>query len=143
MSFTKYVCMVVFDPTLTYVIGITKKKGPSFLLNKLTFPGGKVEDGESVLEAARREMREETGLDIPLSAWRQVHVLTAEDRECTTFAAVSDKFFNARTCETEPVWQLQVNSHRGYASNQPAQYAPDFLELLDKSEAPFLLPKAA
>lgn len=133
MSSTKYVMMVVFDPSLQFVVGITKKKGPAFLLNKVTFPGGRVEDGESSLAAAAREMLEETGLNVPLIDWVKVDHFKASDREMTTYAAVSDKFFCARTCELEPVWQLNVARHQQYAAAQPAQYAPDFLTSLARA----------
>ncbi len=135
MSFTEYVVMVVFDPTFQYVVGITKKKGPSFLLEKLCFPGGKVELSEEAILAALREMHEETGLHIPLSAWRQADYFRTEDRGVATFAAVSDQFFTARTCELEPVWQLKVDKHQRYAIERPERYAPDFLDLLAKARA--------
>jgi 8-oxo-dGTP pyrophosphatase MutT (NUDIX family) len=38
------------------------------------FPGGEVEPDESHIEAVRREIREETGLDVPLENIRQVHL---------------------------------------------------------------------
>lgn len=137
--FTRYVLMVVFDPKLTYTVAITKKKGPAFLLGKVCFPGGKVEDGESALHAAAREMREETGLHVPLEAWKQVDYIGAEHYELTTFAAVTDALFQARTCESEPVWQLKLASHLQFARSQPNQYAPDFLDSLDKALSQFQL----
>lgn len=130
MSKVKYVMVVVFDPSLGHVLGITKLKGPEFLRGKVSFPGGRVEDGESTQLAASRETFEETGLSVPLGDWIQVDQLIAADREMTTFAAVSDKFFCARKCEVEPVWHLSVSHHQLFAKQQPAQYAPDFLEFL-------------
>lgn len=40
----------------------------------IDFPGGEVEPDEPHIEAVRREIREETGLDIPLKNIQQVHL---------------------------------------------------------------------
>lgn len=44
---------------------IIKENKPN-ALNKWTFPGGHIEYGEDILFAAKREVQEETGLDIEL-----------------------------------------------------------------------------
>lgn len=48
----------VFDPTLTYTLLVEHPR------RGWVMPGGKVEPGESVREAARRELKEETGVAV-------------------------------------------------------------------------------
>lgn len=46
----------------------------------LDFPGGEVNDGEDILEGARREIREEIGVDVPLQGL-QVMYTSADARD--------------------------------------------------------------
>lgn len=46
----------------SHVVLILKSK-PAWQAGLLNLPGGKIEQGESPIEAARRELKEETGLD--------------------------------------------------------------------------------
>jgi ADP-ribose pyrophosphatase YjhB (NUDIX family) len=50
-----------------HIILIRREKAPYKGL--LALPGGKLEEGETPMEAARREMREETGLKSPKPEW--------------------------------------------------------------------------
>ncbi|MBP5342692.1 NUDIX domain-containing protein [bacterium] len=52
-------CMIYKENGEFLVQERTKKDWPG-----VTFPGGKVEDDESILDACKREIKEETGLDI-------------------------------------------------------------------------------
>jgi 8-oxo-dGTP pyrophosphatase MutT (NUDIX family) len=130
MSFLRYVLMVAVDVPSGFTVGITKKKGPSFLLNRITFPGGKLEEGETPAVAASREMREETGLTIAEGAWIPLKVVRGKDYELTVLVAHCSTVFHARQWEEEPVWHLHCPSHLSYARQQPDQYAPDFIEVL-------------
>ncbi len=130
MSDTRYVLMVVIDPATGFTVGITKKKGPAFLLGRVTFPGGKMEDGESPAQAASREMLEETGVSVPEADWQCIEVRFGDGFELHVLAALSRKVLHARQLEEEPVWHLAYTRHFEYARRQPAQYAPDFVEVL-------------
>lgn len=64
MSKIKYVVGFAFDGD--QVLLIEKNRGPSFLIGKLNGVGGKVEEGESFIEAVEREFIEETACPINL-----------------------------------------------------------------------------
>jgi 8-oxo-dGTP diphosphatase len=44
------------------------KENKPFAMNKWNFPSGRIESGEDILNAARREVKEETGLDVELTS---------------------------------------------------------------------------
>ena len=52
----------VVTPNVNKIPMILKDK-PAYLKGVLNLPGGKIEEGESIVEAAVRELQEETGLD--------------------------------------------------------------------------------
>lgn len=51
---------------------IIKENKPT-ATNKWNFPGGRVEYGEDILDAARREVKEETGFDVKLTGTTGVY----------------------------------------------------------------------
>ena len=63
----EYVLGFYFSKTLEGV-ALIRKKRPSFLVNKLNGIGGKIEAGETPLEAMKREAFEEAGISLD-TAW--------------------------------------------------------------------------
>jgi ADP-ribose pyrophosphatase YjhB (NUDIX family) len=70
------------------VAGVVIRKGETFLLVEETdpphgglwsLPGGRVEPGESIEQAARREAREETGFEVRLARKLPIHQNTATE----------------------------------------------------------------
>lgn len=68
---TAYVCGFAFD-TSRKVFLILKNR-PEWQKGKLNGIGGKIEPGETALRAMAREFKEEAGLDIHISRWKQYH----------------------------------------------------------------------
>ena len=56
----RYNIIMVYSPHYSKILFCKRKKYP--YIGKLNFPGGKCEEGETYLEAAYRELEEETGI---------------------------------------------------------------------------------
>src|SRR4051794_33252789 len=72
----EYVCGFLFSPDRTRVLLIRKRR-PAWQAGKLNGLGGKIEAGETPLEAMRREFREEAGVDV--AEWQHVLTLSGAD----------------------------------------------------------------
>lgn len=120
----KYVLMIVIDTERDEVVTLVKTRGPEHLLGKITFPGGRVEASESMAEAAAREMREETGIDIPANDW----LYLARSEQVGVFIANGPAAL-AETKEDEVVTVMKV-SEAVELSRTSGLYAPDFNALL-------------
>lgn len=74
----RYVCSFAFSPDRARVLLILKNR-PAWQEGKLNGVGGKIEEGELAVEAARREFREETSLDVPESSFQHLLTLSGPD----------------------------------------------------------------
>lgn len=72
----KYVLGFLFDRFLSEVVLIEKLR-PEWQKGLLNGVGGKIETGETALEAMRREFKEETSVDI--SAWKSFCDMSGKD----------------------------------------------------------------
>jgi 8-oxo-dGTP diphosphatase len=71
-----YVCGFLFSPDRSRVLLIRKRR-PAWQAGKLNGLGGKIEPGESPLDAMRREFREEAAAEVP--DWQEVIILNGPD----------------------------------------------------------------
>lgn len=76
----RYVLAFVFDEKKENVILIRKNR-PEEQRGKLNGLGGKIEEGETPLEAIKREIQEESGLTIPLEDFQPVGVIQDTSNE--------------------------------------------------------------
>ncbi|KVP40012.1 NUDIX hydrolase [Burkholderia ubonensis] len=127
----QYVLMVVYDPIRDLVVGLQKLRGPAFLIGKLTFPGGRLEQGERAEDAASRELMEEAGVAVSVDAWQFV----CRHESMVVLAVTTDDILRAHQCEDEPVFVMNVTRQLEYAARIPEQYAPDFIITLEASLA--------
>ena len=105
----KYVAGFLFSENGIHVALVEKQK-PDWQKNKWNAIGGKIEDGESALQAMQREFKEEAGLDI--SNWSIFCVLTGNDADYVNngndyevhfFSHFSDDVYKVKTMETEQI----------------------------------------
>lgn len=102
-----YVCGFLFDVNINRVILIWKEK-PAWQKGKLNGVGGKIENGETPIQAMRREFKEETG--IAKKNWMSLISLSGDDWVCHFFYAIDsdDEFEYAETMEREEIAKIEI-----------------------------------
>jgi 8-oxo-dGTP diphosphatase len=111
-QYIRYVVGFMFDVDIKNVVLIRKKK-PAWQAGRLNGPGGKIEDGETPLEAMVREFREETG--VAHDHWNEFNVLRGHNGR--TGLRCDVHFFSAfvstdvlRSCRTTTTEEIEICS---------------------------------
>jgi 8-oxo-dGTP diphosphatase len=105
----QYVCGFLFND-LAYSCVLVRKLKPKFQAGLLNGVGGKVELGESALEAMVREFTEETGVNTSLEIWDLFAQGQNSDLIVHFFSAVDQEaWFHARTVEAEEIIKQSIN----------------------------------
>lgn len=98
---TNYVCGFARMPehgSNPVILLLQKQFGPPCVLGKLNGIGGKVESGESDVDAMHREWREETGLNFNLK-WRAFATIAFQEMLVTFFSASIHESLSRRSVE--------------------------------------------
>ncbi len=104
---TNYVAGFLFSKDRNSVLLIRKRR-PAWMLNQLNGIGGKIEDGESSLDAMIREFKEETGLTI--TDWSPTVTLCGTSWAVQFYRSESDDIDNALTMTDETVVKVAVST---------------------------------
>lgn len=109
-------------------VALIQKQKPAWQAGRWNGIGGKIEEGESPVQAMAREFREETGVDIPTSRWRLAGKMTngsspviypeakhpdSDEWIVHVFTTVRPEVMNVETKESETVrlWYLDAFTH--------------------------------
>lgn len=96
-----YVAVIALSTQLSRIAVLVKQKGPAHLIGKVTVPGGKVEEGETIFAAAIREFREEAGVTLPVDRLRLFSGVTGEDYPLTFVTCDTPRITNVAAQEGE------------------------------------------
>lgn len=116
---------------------MVRRANTNYMAGKLGLPSGHVEPDETFLEAAAREVKEETGLTVDLSKLKQVHL-------CDRFGLDdiriwTDVYFLCADFEGEPVnAELHKASEAGwfdYQNPPEDQMVPELAQVLTEIKA--------
>lgn len=103
----EYVLALLFTADARNVV-LVRKTRPPWQAGRVNALGGKLHDGESPLDAARREVREEAGVDI--DGWEEFLVWRDPEYRLRVVRAFDDAARNARTAEDQEVFLTRVDA---------------------------------
>ena len=106
-----------FSRDLTRVLLIRKLR-PAWQAGRLNGIGGKLEPGETALEAMRRECREETGLNI--EDWDYFATIQSSEFTVSCFRTCTDDIFHAQSLTDEQVKDEAVDLQRFFREGNPS-----------------------
>jgi 8-oxo-dGTP diphosphatase len=101
---------------------LLRRGGDVYASGQLCLPSGHLEHGESVIDAAVRETREETGITLDPAAL--CHVLSIHQRNPGTSHARIGFAFRPRTWDGEPA-NAEPHKHSELIWADPARLPPD------------------
>jgi 8-oxo-dGTP diphosphatase len=104
---TAYVLALLYSADLRRVVLMRRTK-PAWQAGRVNALGGRIMDGETAAAAARREVREESGVDA--ADWTEVLVWEDAEYELHVMRAVSDGAHDARTMEDQEVFLADVQA---------------------------------
>jgi 8-oxo-dGTP diphosphatase len=128
----KYALGFIFDQARDHVLLIQKMR-PAWQRGKFNGIGGKVEEGETFLQAMTRECWEETGISTEARGleWQHVATLTGENFLMPVYSLFSQVVFYAIQRTDEP---LQILPHRALPESRIMPNIPVLISLaLDES----------
>ena len=102
-----YVLALLFTPDREQVVLMDKTR-PAWQRGRVNALGGKLAPGESAAEAARREVREEAGVDV--AAWDTVLVWRDPQYTMHVLRAFDDAARSACTAEDQRVFRAPVHA---------------------------------
>jgi 8-oxo-dGTP diphosphatase len=102
----EYVLALLFTADGREVV-LVRKTRPAWQAGRVNALGGKLHDGESVLDAARREVREEAGVDV--QEWEEFLVWSDPQYRLRAVRAFTDAARSAQTAEDQEVFLAHVD----------------------------------
>ncbi len=112
MEITKYVVGLMFDQSGTRVV-LMRKTHPEWQAGRLNGIGGKIEPGETAVQAMIREFEEEAGVWTEAADWRSICILRGTDFSCEVFAGNNDSCYGlAKTMTPEEIVKIATPGFR-------------------------------
>jgi 8-oxo-dGTP diphosphatase len=135
----KYAAGFLIDPDRQQVV-LLKKAKPTWQAGRYNAVGGKVEPGETPVEAMRREFLEEAGVDVPLSSWEKFVFMEGPGWECSFFRAWGDPLKCYTTDPIEPIEVFKVDTVKVMTSEQAISNVPWLLGIALNTSGGLALP---
>ena len=103
----EYVLALLFTADAREVV-LVRKTRPAWQAGRVNALGGKLHPGEDLIDAARREVREEAGVDV--DGWEEFLVWHDPEYRLRAVRAFDDAARRARTAEDQPVFLARVDA---------------------------------